>query len=125
MFELIASASSVSPWAVLAPAALDLAQQGAANTVCDFGESIGALSEGDPGQLAADIIMPGASATETGELLQDQLGTGLDATFDLLRGDAVTLELDPEFLPQAAEALVDDGASVVTSFVKGLGSYFG
>lgn len=125
MFELFASASAASPWAVLAPAALDLAQQGAANTVCDFGESVDALSEGDPGQLAADIIMPGASATETGELLQDQLGTGLDATFDLLQGEAVTLELDPEFLPQAAEALVDDGANVITSVVKGIGSLFG
>ncbi len=112
------------PFSLFLPSIKDLAEQGLAKSIEDCSEDLEKLADGEPGQAIANTLAPGLASTETGDVIQDNLGNAVDNAINLFQGEPVELSIDPNFVPDAAEAVVDDvvdiASEVTENFLNGL-----
>lgn len=98
----------------------DLAQKGVQKSAEDLTEDVEKLADGEPGQAIADALTPGLASTEAGNVIQDHLGNAIDNAVSLVQGDPVDLSIDPNFVPEFAEAAIEDVGDVAAEIVDDL-----
>jgi hypothetical protein len=108
------------PFSIFLPAMKDLAQKGVQKSAEDLTEDVEKLADGEPGQAIADALTPGLASTEAGNVIQDHLGNAIDNAVSLVQGDPVDLSIDPNFVPEFAEAAIEDVGDVAAEIVDDL-----
>jgi hypothetical protein len=99
------------PFSIFLPAMKDLAQKGVQKSAEDLTEDVEKL---------ADALTPGLASTEAGNVIQDHLGNAIDNAVSLVQGDPVDLSIDPNFVPEFAEAAIEDVGDVAAEIVDDL-----